>query len=263
MDNLTPSQAEQIRQQRLAKFKQMGLPETAGQMAQVTEVVGTAANQGVYKTLQDIKKGAKKQFYKEFVQATEGKTAAGYQIPEPKIKKSPGQKEKATNIVTPQVFEAKRSAEADSLEKMMLGDSGINISSTMGKLGAPEGNLVSEIDMPSFDPVATLKEKIAQKGTNQHQQQDFTPRTNQMSEMREMMQLMMEQQKPAYDLNLLKEMMEVIARKVAENTIKQVISEFVAENKKKNVYEVYNKEKSIVKIGDKLYKLTPVVIKSH
>jgi hypothetical protein len=84
-----------------------------------------------------------------------------------------------------------------------------------------------------------------------------------MTEMKEMMQLMMEQQKPAYDLNLLKEMMEVIAKKVAENTMKQVISEFLVENKKKNVYEVYNKEKGIVKIGDKLFKLTPVVIKSH
>lgn len=259
MDNLTPSQAEQIRQQRLAKFKQLGLPETAGQMTQIAEISGPAANQNVYKSLQDIKKGAKKQFFKEFVQATEGKTAAGYQIPEVKTKKTPGQK--ATNVVAPQVFEAKRSAEADSLEKMMLGDAGINISSTMNKLGVPQGDLVSEIDGPSFDPVTTLKEKIAQKGTTY--QPEYTPKGNQLTEMKEMMRLMMEQQKPAYDMNLLKEMMEIIAKKVAENTMKQVISEFLAENKKKNVYEVYNKEKQIVKIGDKLYKLTPVVIKNH
>jgi len=257
MSNLTP---EQIKQQRLEKFRSMGFPSTAGLISESTEV-SVAANKDVYKTLQDIKRGAKKQFFKEFVKATDGKTASGYQIPESKqSKKRPADSPKSNNAVAPQTFNVPKSQEAYSLERMMLGDPGINISSTINSTGVPSGDLVSEIDIP-FDPVSALRNRSSQSS---HNQSNSSPSysNNQMSEIKEMMQIMLEQNKPSYDLKVLKEMMEVIAKNVAENTIKNVISEFLAENKKKNVYEVYNKDKNIIKVGNQLYKMVPVTVKA-
>jgi hypothetical protein len=60
----------------------------------------------------------------------------------------------------------------------------------------------------------------------------------------------------------MKMMMESIAKTMAEQTIKKVLTDFTETQKNKTFYEVYNKEKSIVKTADgKLYKLTPVQIK--
>jgi hypothetical protein len=57
-------------------------------------------------------------------------------------------------------------------------------------------------------------------------------------------------------------MMESIAKAMAEQTIKKVLTEFTENQKSKNYFEVYNREKSIIKTADgKLYKLTPVQIK--
>ena len=60
----------------------------------------------------------------------------------------------------------------------------------------------------------------------------------------------------------MKMMMESIAKTMAEQTIKKVLTEFTETQKSKTFFEVYNKEKSIIKTADgKLYKLTPVQIK--
>ena len=58
-------------------------------------------------------------------------------------------------------------------------------------------------------------------------------------------------------------MMEITAKRVAEETMKKVLKEYVETQKKKqsNVFEVINEEKQVVKIDNKLYKLTPVSIK--
>ena len=60
----------------------------------------------------------------------------------------------------------------------------------------------------------------------------------------------------------MKMMMESIAKTMAEQTIKKVLTEFTASQQQKTFFEVYNKEKSIIKTADgKLYKLTPVQVK--
>ena len=65
-----------------------------------------------------------------------------------------------------------------------------------------------------------------------------------------------------YDLSTLKEMMELVAKKVAEDTIKKVLKEYVEENqKKKNIFEVVSAKQSVVKIEGKYYQLKPVSIK--
>ena len=60
----------------------------------------------------------------------------------------------------------------------------------------------------------------------------------------------------------MKMMMESIAKTMAEQTLKQVLTEFTDKQKGKTFFEVYNKEKSIIRTTDgKLYKLTPVQLR--
>jgi len=264
-----------IQEQRQKRFQQMGLPTSAGQMTQGTSVGGAGGkNQNAYQALQDIKRGAQKNTFQKFVQAesSSGSADAGYQIPASKPQKRPGQpQEKSTQAVAPKTFGAKRSEEADSLEKLMYGEAGINMTSTMEGMGVPQGNMIQGDGYgPGFDPVAHLQQKLAQTSpqgiAEQKQNETYEPQQSpgNVTEMKQMIEMLLENQKPSYDIGVLKEMMEVVAKKVAESTMKKVINDFlIANNKKKNLYEVYNKEKNIVKIGEKLYQLTPVKVKNR
>ena len=60
----------------------------------------------------------------------------------------------------------------------------------------------------------------------------------------------------------MKMMMESIAKTMAEQTLKKVLTEFTDNQKNKTFFEVYNKEKSVIRTSDgKFYKLTPVQIR--
>jgi len=353
---LTPAQIEVIRQQRTQRFKSMGLPATAGQLAdmpienmptqrvavaptpvveeqvrpqqyvqskyaqqqvqqpqyaqQEQKVAGIEMENGAniaqqiqiqlaeekqqsqaamytaprdrYSALEAIKRGAKKQEIGVFIKA-ETKGVKGEQLPEPKVGKRkpvrPGQpQEKPKVSIALEGTRASRNAEADALENMFTDKaSGISMRSTSG---VPQGNLITEDYSsigPTFDPVAHLKKKAADKGVmldlpSQRQQpqqnQVFQQASNNdfmLNQMMLMMETMMKnnQKSGSYDLESLKPMIEATAKKVAEDTIRRVLKEYADNQKKKNVYEVVNQEKKVVRIGDKLYKLTPVTIKSQ
>jgi len=64
----------------------------------------------------------------------------------------------------------------------------------------------------------------------------------------------------------MKIMMETIAKTMAEQTIRKVLSEFTQQKQQQqqgqNTFEVYNKDQNIIKTSDgKLYKITPVQVK--
>jgi len=327
---LTPAQLERIKQQRAQRFKDMGFPATAGQMADIP--VENMPQQRVYappapiiesvaapqydnttqqkvsvevpnesnvsqqiltqlaeeraqrqnaiytaprdklSALEAIRRGVKKQEFGAFIKA-ETHGASGNQLPEPKVGKRrqvrPGQyQEKSQNAVPVESFKTAKSAEADMLESMFTDKSpGINVSSS----GVIHGNLIETDENysnigPSFDPVAHLKRKAAEKGVqldlprnNQPTSQVFqTENSNQISQMMLMIESMMKNQQKNYDLEALKAMMEVIAKKVAEDTMKKVLREYVDSQKKKNVFEVVNKEKNIIKSDGKYYQLKQV-----
>jgi len=334
---LTLAQLERIKQQRIQKFKAIGLPETAGQIADIPienipeQRVYEAPQQTIpqpqhaqqiemsmempnkanieeaiqqqlaeeraqrnasmytaprdkFSALEAIRRGAKKQEFKQFIKA-EYSGVNGNQIPETKVgkrKSRPGQQqEKSSNAIEPQSFSAKGNAgELGMLESLFTDKSpGINVRSSGN--GVPQGNLIETDENYSnvgahFDPVAHLKAKAAEKGVNidfnknkkliteNNTPQVFqTGNSEQMSQMMLMMEAMMKtQQKNNYDLPSLKEMITEIAKKTAEDTIRKVLKEYLENQKKKNVFEVVNKEKNVVKIGDKYFQLKQVVVKS-
>jgi hypothetical protein len=332
-EDLTPAQKEMLRQQRLQRFKSMGLPEGSGQIIDVpvenvpaqrvydapAPVINEAQQQQYnmgqqtatievpndaniaeqirnqiaeeraqrqammytaprdkFAALEAIRKGAKRQEFKSFIKA-EGNGVNGNQLPEPKVGKRkstrPGQpQEKSVHAVEPKAFISAKNQEAEQLEGYFTDRAqGISMKSS----GAPQGNLVEhDSDYsnvgPSFDPVAHLRKKAEEKGINVDltKKQQTTPQvfqaenSEQMSQLMLMMETMMKNQQKGgqYNLEALKTTMETIAKKVAEDTIKRVLKEYVESQKKKNIFEVANKEKNIIKIGEKYFQLTPVKI---
>jgi hypothetical protein len=238
-----------------------------------------------FTALQAIRSGAKKQEFNTFIKA-EANGGKGAQLPEPKVGKKrptrPGQpQEKSASAVAPEGFIPKGgSGELDMLEGLFTDKSpGISMRSS-GNAG-PQGTLIETDENysnvgPSFDPVSHLKAKAAEKGIvldlNKKKQVLTEGETHQIyqtgnSEQLDRMMLMMEammksqQQNKTIDIDALKDEMRAIAKKAAEDTIRKVLKEYAESQKKKNIFEVVNKDQNVVKIGDKYYKLQPVVPK--
>jgi len=333
---LTPAQLERIKQQKIQRFKSLGLPGNAGQLVDVP--VENVPKQRVYEppaapvvenvqqqydmpqntsnvvipnesdvsqqiqiqlaeeraerqrllytaprdkfnALDAIKKGAKRQEFRTFLKA-ESNGGKGGQLPEPKVGRKrqtrPGQpQEKSKSAVPVQTYNVPKIDEAENLESLFT-DRAPGISMRNSGNNVPQGNLIQTDENysnigPSYDPVLYLKKKAAEKGINidfsKKQQQQQSPQvfqtdnSEQMSKMMLMMETLMktQQKNSGYDLATLKEMMETIAKKAAEDMIKKVLREYAEGQKKKNIYEVANKEKNIIKINDKFYQLKQVV----
>lgn len=234
-----------------------------------------------FNALEQIRKGAKKQEFNTFMKV-ESRGVNGNQLPEPKVGRKqtrPGQpQERTKNPIAPQTFTPRGSSEADTLESLFTDKSpGISMRSTNG--AAPQGTLINVNEDysnigPSFDPVAHLRNKASQKGIDLtfpnkkvlNENQVFKTEGNgQMEQMMLMMETFMKGQQKSnsnYDLESLKEMMITIAQKVALQTMKKVISEYVDTQKKKNVFEVVSSKQNIIKIEGKNYQLKPVILKS-
>ncbi len=238
-----------------------------------------------FSALQAIKSGAKKQEFNNFIKA-ESNGGKGNQLPEPKVGKRrptrPGQpQEKSANAIAPEGFSPQGGGGEAALLESLFTDkaSGINVRSS-GSL-APQGTLIETDENysnigPSFDPVAHLKSKAAEKGIvidlnkkrqvlteGENHQIYQTGNSEQLDRMMLMMEAMMksQQKQNSVDIDALKEEVRAIAKKTAEDTIRKVLKEYAESQKKKNIFEVVNKEQNVVKIGDKYFKLQPVVPK--
>lgn len=219
--------------------KRMGLPSGVGQLNQTA-----TATPNKFKALEDIKRGAKRAEFNTFKEKARGSNQQeGYQIPTAKKRVDPNApKSKSAIAVTGAPM--KTSNEASSLESMLFDDVPARMStSDTGTVGT-----ISDIAGPSYNPESVLAAKQAAQerlSTTAPMHESITP-----------------PEEVTYNMTQMKSIMETIAKRVSEDTMKAVISEFVEKNKKQNIYEVYNKKQNVVKIKGKLYKLTPVTLKS-
>lgn len=227
-----------------------------------------------FNALQAIKSGAKKQEFNNFIKA---ESKVGKRRPT-----RPGQpQEKSANAIAPEGFSPQGGGgEAALLESLFTDKTpGISVRSS-GSL-APQGTLIETDENysnvgPSFDPLAHLKSKAAEKGITldlnkkrqvltegENHQIYQTGNSEQLDRMMLMMEAMMktQQKQNSVDIDALKEEVRAIAKKTAEDTIRKVLKEYAESQKKKNIFEVVNKEQNVVKIGDKYFKLQPVVPK--
>lgn len=220
-----------------------------------------------FAALQAIKSGAKKNEFKTFIKAENFSTNIN-QIPEPRQRKS-----SSSVKIEPKSFNVVKSAEAENIERLFTDDSKISLSSNIMK-----GNLVETDEDysnigPSYNPVEHLRKKLSSKDA-QLLNETKTPLENSVNRQLQneigfdKMMIMMEnmlniQQKKQNELEQLKEEIINIAKKTTQDTMLKVIKEYAENQKKKNVYEVIDKNLNVVKIGDRYFKLQPVKIKTN
>ena len=238
-----------------------------------------------FNALESIRKGSKRQEFNAFIKA-EYRGVNGNQLPEPKVGRRanirPGQQqEKTANAIAPQTFSTSKGAESSELNTLegLFTDKPSGISMRSSGSVMPSGNLIETDENysnigPSFDPVAHLRDKAAKKGINL----DFSSKSNiiqesanhqifqtesssQLDKMMLMMEAMIKNQQTPFDIEKLKNEMRAVAKKTAEDTIKSVLKEYLESQKKKNVYEVVNKDQKVVKINNSYYQLKPVTLK--
>lgn len=282
--------ADALRNQRMQMFEKMGI-KNAGQMVTETTVAGGAKNLNILQKIQQIKSGAAKSELSKYVSASSKSSGsstpglAGFDpIPEVKTNRKnpsvPGQQVNSEYKVPIDNFSAPNrgvdNSELSMIDSMFSGE-GSRVSMNpyggnafdSGQPLMPQNSQNTQIDlgstlnaMPSFNPEHAVQRAQAKaQGNSFLQFAQGNPIGNPSDYANQ--ESYVEQQTQSMGITpAMKMMMESIAKTMAEQTIKKVLTDFTETQKNKTFYEVYNKEKSIVKTADgKLYKLTPVQIK--
>ena len=282
--------ADALRNQRMQMFEKMGI-KNAGQMVTETTVAGGAKNLNILQKIQQIKSGAAKSELSKYVSASSKSSGsstpglAGFDpIPEVKANRknpsAPGQQVNSEYKVPIDNFSAPNkgvdNSELSMIDSMFSGE-GSRVSMNpyggnafdSGQPLMPQNSQNTQIDlgstlnaMPSFNPEHAVQRAQAKAQGNsflQFAQQNPVGNPSDYANQ----ESYVEQQTQSMGITpAMKMMMESIAKTMAEQTIKKVLTDFTETQKNKTFYEVYNKEKSIIKTADgKLYKLTPVQIK--
>lgn len=277
-----------LKEQRRQMFEKMGV-KNAGQMVTESAVSTGAKNLNVLQKIQQIKSGAAKSELSKYVAASSKSSGsstpglAGFDpIPVSKPKGNPNQQSAQVNSeykVALDSFSAPNrgvdNSELSMIDAMFTGE-GSRVSMNPYSNGFDAGQpLMSqrpqnmELDlgstlnsMPSFNPEHAIQRAQAKSQGNSFLQFAQQNPTGTPSDYMTQDPYLDQQAQSMGITPSMKMMMESIAKTMAEQTIKKVLTDFTETQKNKTFYEIYNKEKSIIKTADgKLYKLTPVQIK--
>ena len=243
------------------------------------------SKQNKFEALEAIKRGAKKQEFKEILEKQKSSGAAGYQIPEPKKKnyprKSGDQIEQVHKVpvkdIAPPI--AKGSGELDAIEQMFSDSPSMAVVPTSAQshtqiatgesLPIPVGMDGYNAGMPEFNPLEKFKEKMAQKKktesihSTQNSDVEFEKVEGVTDEQSrgQVKEDFKRQQDPQMNYYHLKDMITDIATDVSKKQIVEILESYAKKQKSKKTFEIYNKEKNIIKIDNKLYQLNEVKLK--
>lgn len=287
MEGTNPIDA--MREQRRQMFEKMGV-KNAGQMVVENTASAGAKNQSMLQKIQQIKSGAAKSELSKYVAASSKSSGsstpglAGFDpIPEARPKKqnpnAPVQQVNSAYKVPLDSFSAPNksidNSELSMIDSMFAGE-GSRISMNPYGNGFDSGqplipqrpqnmdlDLGSTLNsMPSFNPEHAIQRAQAKAQNNSFLQFAQQNPVGNPSDYAVEDPYVAQQAQGMGITPAMKMMMESIAKTMAEQTIKKVLTEFTASQKQKTFFEVYNKEKSIIQTADgKLYKLTPVQLK--
>lgn len=269
MEQLSEEQRQQILKKRQEMLKKMGV-SNGGQMMQESVVATNPANSSMAQKLAAIKNGSAKSELNKYINATakgNGGGNAGFQaLPEPKMRKNneevkPEYKQKLDSFDTPRA--SHETSELSAIESMFGGDGPRMSMGTNQPLSQNPVNMELSLDsavMPSFNPQAALQQKARAKMQNQPSQNSYLKFASDTPPVQQ--EFVEVGAQPQFNMSQLQIMMETIAKGIAEKTIKNVLSEYSEQQKSKNYFEYYNKEKGIIKTPDgKFYKLTQVELR--
>ena len=271
-------QSEEMQRQDLLKkrqemLKRLGVKNTGNINESVIASNGT--NSSTAARLAAIRNGSAKSELNKFMSAT-GKNAPGeFQgIPEPTKRKSSNQSKEGVKSEYKKEIESFSASNSDSHELNAIesmfggGDSPSRMSANGGSQVMAQNPMNQELNinsmvMPSFDPQATLQNKVRKQEQNQPQNSQYLKYAIDTPQVANDKFLEVGQNnQPMFNTEKLQIMMETIAKGIAEKTIRNVLNEYSEQQKGKVFFEYYNKEKGIIKTPDgKYYKLTQVELK--
>ena len=267
-------QQQDLLKKRQDMLRKMGV-KNAGTMMNESVVSTNSAHGSMAAKLAAIKNGSAKSELNKFISAT-GKNSPGGKefqgIPEPSKRKNQVKEEvKPEYKQQVETFSAEGSSELNAIESMF---GGVDTPSRGGSQMLAQNPLNQEISLdsigPSFNPQAALQQKVRSQAQNQAQvpvnnqylkyASDLPPVANEQFE-----DVGAQSNQPGFNVKQLQEMMETIAKGIAEKTIRNVLNEYSAQQQQQSsklTYEFYNKEKGIIKTPDgKYYRLTQVELK--
>lgn len=292
--NMTVEQINAIRQQRQQRFQQMGVSNAGQMMNESTVSNGGKTNLNILQKIQQIKSGAAKQELSKYVNATAKPGAlpglAGFDaIPVSKPKgpnRNPNMQQQSVDPnfkVELDSFKSNAShvdnSELSMIDAMFAGGGGGGGRMSPQQLGFDNGqpfmqqrgqNTQLDLDstlsqMPSFNPATAINRAKAKAANGQGPEYLRFAQSNPAGNPEDYMDPSVNQQFNNMGITpAMKIMMETIAKTMAEQTIRKVLSEFTEQKQQqnKNTFEVYNKDQNIIKTSDgKLYKITPVQVK--
>jgi hypothetical protein len=231
--------------------------------------------------LKQIKSGAKKSEMSHYVNAASKNTTTFQAIPVPKPKGN-NQAVRPENRVELETFQPQGSSEAKSIEAMF--DDGPSysapVNNNVGFQQMQQNPMNGSLDInsvmnsaPTFNPALALEKAKQKKHNNQFlkfaqnnpEAQSALQMINaaenpevyaQMTQHQQQQQI----QPQGFNSELL-EVIKVISKAMAEETLNKVLSEYTQQQKGKLTYEYYNKEKTIIKTSEgRFYKLTALEI---
>lgn len=267
MENISEEQRQQILRKRQEMLKKMGVP-AAGKMVNESVVNTGSASGSMAQKLAAIKNGAAKAELNKYLTATSNGANGGFQgIPEKKQKRGPAQEVKPEFKQELQDFgaPAANSHELSAIDSMFGGDGPVRMSSGGGQVA--QGPMHTELDidsivMPSFNPHAALQQKARESQNNSPSPYLKYASNTQPVQNEQFVEVGAPVGQPQFNTQQLQMMMETIAKGIAEKTIRSVLNEYSEQQKNKNYFEYYNKEKNIIKTPDgKYYRLTQVEFK--
>ncbi len=291
---MTVEQINAIRQQRQQRFQQMGVSNAGQMMNESTVSNGGKTNLNILQKIQQIKSGAARQELSKFVNATAKPGTlpgiAGFEeIPVSKPKgqnRNPNMQQKAVDPsfkVELDSFKSNAShvdnSELSMIDAMFAGGGGGGGRMSPQQLGFDNGqpfmqqrgqNTQLDLDstlnqMPSFNPANALNRAKAKAANGHNPEYLKFAQSNPAGNPEDYMDPSLTHQFNNMGITpAMKIMMETIAKTMAEQTIRKVLSEFTEQKQQqnKNTFEVYNKDQNIIKTSDgKLYKITPVQVK--
>lgn len=247
-----------ILKQKQERFKAMGIPMPMEKTA-FEQPVTNVKDPNMLKRIQEIKNGAKKGEFNAILSS--GEKNSFNPLPVPKQKSQPNIKKESKAPEVQSFQPSTLGSELDMYERMFSGELGATPVATPASLPNPSiGSRISESMVPDSTGTDFLNEfrnrlhsKISTSGTIQKQNNfGFKNQNNNPS-----------------DLNEIESKIESIsasvAKKVALETIKTVLGEYLSEKKglNENAQNTFQRVKDdIIKIDGKYFKIMPVKIKN-
>jgi hypothetical protein len=241
--------------QKQERFKALGIPIPIEKPA-FDQPVTNVKDPKMLQRIQEIKNGAKKTEFNEMLHVGDKK---GFKpLPEPKRKNHNPQQSSETKAPALESFSPVKSSggDLDIYEKLFSGES---TSAPVTKGGS--GQRINEdinTDSTGSDFLSNFRQKLQAKAMSNGV--STQPSANSsgfgFKTQYETPQISSDEiESKIYEIS------SQVAKKIAEETIKEVLDQYLSKKTKLNENTFQKVKEDVIKIGDKYYKLTPVTIK--